>query len=436
MLMLVLLAGLALQPQSHSAQGAAQAPAPIDWRKEEAPLLDLWSQLTFRRDFVKAGEAYFSPDGRKIIFQAVPVPEAGKEPDQHYSMYVADLTRDAEGGPVGITDPKRISPKGSANTCGWFHPKNPNMVLFGCTVEAPLAPNKPGFQVGTNKYVWSFPENMKIVTLDLSTLKAGEEPKPSVLFERPGYCAEGSWDPTGRFVLYANVDPAKQTGEKPDADIYIFDTVTKTHTPIVVAPGYDGGPFFAPGGKRICYRSDRAGNDLLQLYASDLRYESGADGVPAPTGIEREYQLTSNEHVNWGPFWYPSGEFLVYATSEMGHRNYEVFAIRVDEAALSAGASAASDRVGSVTTGAPGFEAGKLTQAPSVAIPNLAKARITNALGADVLPAFSPDGKWMMWTAQRGEVAPGETRPSSQMWIARWRGNDPFAQAAHPAPQK
>lgn len=430
MLMLVLLAGLAMETTQDGAAPAGKVPAaPVatDWRVEEARLLDLWSQLTFRRDFVKAGEAYFSPDGRRIIFQAVPVPEAGKEPDQHYSMYVADLTRDAEGGPVGITDPKRISPKGSANTCGWFHPKNPNLVLFGCTVEPPVAPNKPGFQVGTNKYVWSFPENMKIVTLDLASLKPDQEPHPTVLFERPGYCAEGSWDPTGRFVLYANVDPAKQTGEKPDADIYIFDTVTKTHTPIVVAPGYDGGPFFSPDGQRICYRSDRAGNDLLQLYASDLRYQSGADGVLAPTGIEREYQLTNNEHVNWGPFWNPSGEFLVYATSEMGHRNYEVFAIRVDESILNAAASAASDRVGSVTTGAPGFEVGKLTQAPSVAIPNLAKARVTNATGADVLPAFSPDGKWMMWTAQRGELAPGETRPSSQLWMARWRGVDPFA---------
>ena len=430
MLMLVLLAGLAMGTTQDGAAPAAKAPAaPVatDWRQEEARLLDLWSQLTFRRDFVKAGEAYFSPDGRKVIFQAVPVPEAGKEPDQHYSMYVANLTRDAEGGPVGITDPVRVSPTGSANTCGWFHPKNPNMVLFGCTVEPPVAPNKPGFQVGTNKYVWSFPENMKVVTLDLASLKPGQEPKPTVLFERPGYCAEGSWDPTGRFVLYANVDPVKQTGEKPDADIYIFDTVTKTHTPIVVAPGYDGGPFFSPDGQRICYRSDRAGNDLLQLYASDLRYQSGADGVLAPTGIEREYQLTSNEHVNWGPFWNPSGEFLVYATSEMGHRNYEVFAIRVDDEVLTAAASAASDRVGSVTTGARGFEVGKLTQAPSVAIPNLAKARVTNATGADVLPAFSPDGKWMMWTAQRGELAPGETRPSSQLWIARWRGADLFA---------
>ncbi|MBX3390110.1 MAG: PD40 domain-containing protein [Phycisphaeraceae bacterium] len=425
MLTIVILAGTLFGAMQ---DGGTPAPAQqVDWRKEESRLLDSWKELTSRSEFVKAGEAYFSPNGKRIIFQAVPIPEAGKEPDQHYSMYVADLTRNAGGETTGLSNIRRISPKGSANTCGWFHPKHPDTVLFGCTIEPPLAPNKPGFQVGTNKYVWSFPENMKIVTLDLNSLNEGEEPKPVVLFERPGYCAEASWDLTGRFVLYANVDPAKQTGEKPDADIFVFDTVNKTHTPIVVAPGYDGGPFFAPGGKRICYRSDRAGNDLLQLYASDLRYETGADGVPVPTGIEREYQLTSNEHVNWGPFWHPSGEFLVYATSEMGHRNYEVFAIRVDESALDAAAGAASNLASGVATGAPGFEKGKMVQAPSVAIPDLPHARVTNASGADVLPVFSPDGKGMMWTAQRGEVAAGETKPSSQIWIARWRGADPFA---------
>ncbi len=432
---------LADQPGSGSAPAGTKAPqappAPevVDWQTPESRLLGGWSQLTSRSQFVKAGEAYFSPDGRRIIFQAVPVPPAGVEPDQHYSMYVADLVRDDQAPAPVLSNIRRVSPKGSANTCGWFHPKNPNLVLFGCTIEEPKAPNKPGFQVGTNKYVWSFPENMKIVTLDLSTLKPGTEPSPTPLFERPGYCAEGSWDPTGRFVLYANVDPAKQTGEKPDADIFVYDTVTKAQTPLVVAPGYDGGPFFAPGGKRIIYRSDRAGTDLLQVYASDLRYEKSPDGTQVPTGIEREHQLTGNEHVNWGPFWNPSGEFLIYATSEMGHKNYEVFALRVDEAALSVAASAASDRTGPVVTGAPGFTPGKTTPAPSVAIPDLARARVTFAPGADVLPVFSADGKWMMWTAQRGDVVAGETKPSSQLWIARWLGTDPFA-APSPAPQR
>jgi hypothetical protein len=52
------------------------------------------------------------------------------------------------------------------------------------------------------------------------------------------------------------------------------------------------------------------------------------------------------------------------------------------------------------------------------------KLRVTHAEGADVLPAFSADGKWMMWTSQRGPKAAGEERASSQLWIARWHGRD------------
>ena len=46
------------------------------------------------------------------------------------------------------------------------------------------------------------------------------------------------------------------------------------------------------------------------------------------------------------------------------------------------------------------------------------RMRITNAKGFDGLPVFSPDGKTMMWTAQRGELRGDEGRPSSQLWVA------------------
>jgi hypothetical protein len=401
----------------------------VNWRAADAPLLSHWSQLTFRRDFVKAGEAYFSPNGRRIIFQAVPVPPEGQEPEQHYSMYIADLTRDAEGGPVGISNVRRVSPKGSANTCGWFHPKDENLILFGCTIDPPLAPNKPGFQVGTNKYVWSFPENMKVVTLDLRTLKDGEEPKPTPMFERPGYCAEASWDPSGRYVLYANVDPAKQTGEKPDADIWVYDTSTKAQIPMVIAPGYDGGPFWSPDGSSICYRSDRAGSDLLQLFVSTLRFELDGANRIGLVGILTEYQVTADAHVNWGPYWHPGGESLVFATSRVSHRNYEIMAIEVRDLA---GCSDHARSTHIVQTGAD--PVGTMTTRPGFVVDDRLTRRVTFAGGADVLPVFSRDGRWMMWTAQRGEMIVGETRPSSQLWMARWNA-DPFAgDAAQPNP--
>ena len=59
-------------------------------------------QLT--RDFERAGEAYFSPDGNWIIFQATPKGE------KQYAMYVAKLQRTKAGDITGADTPKRISP--------------------------------------------------------------------------------------------------------------------------------------------------------------------------------------------------------------------------------------------------------------------------------------------------------------------------------------
>jgi hypothetical protein len=377
------------------------APAPvIDWRAAEAPVLTHHVQLTSRDQFLKAGEAYFG-QGDWIIFQAVPVPESGKAPDPFYSMYVAKLTHSADGHITGLEKTQRISPPGSYNTCGWFHPQLPGTVIFASTLGVPSNDQPGGFRVGTRSYVWTFPKETEIVTVGVRDIFAdvvGKNPsyaakgqaQPTVLFSRPDYDAECSYSKDGRFVLYAHVREDRKEGERADADIWIYDTETKLQHPIVVAEGYDGGPFFSPDGKRICYRSDRKKNDLLQLYIADLKFD--ADGVPV--GIQREYQITDNDAVNWAPFWHPSGKFLVYGTSEVGHDNYEIFAIEVDNAKLAAD--------------------GPKSRASST----LRRTPVTHAPGADVLPVFSFDGKTMMWTAQRGPMAPGEQKPSSQLWVA------------------
>lgn len=396
-----------------AAAAPAQPPAPPepipdgDWRAHESMLADA-IQLTTRDRFVKAGEAYFSPDGRWIIFQAVPVPERGAEPDPFYSMYVARLVRSGAGDAItGIEAPIRVSPPGSANTCGWFHPVAPGRVIFGSTIAPPKKDERPGFQVGNNRYIWSFPPEMDIVQIMVEpmfleelerrretaaknglAIDIGRDFNPGLeqVFTRAGYDAECSFSGDGRFVLYANVNP--ETPGEPDADIYVYDTTTREHTPVVVAKGYDGGPFFSPDGKWICYRSDRNGDDKLQIYVAELKFEGGRI-----TGIQREHALTANEHVNWAPYWHPTGSFLVYGSSEVGHRNYEVFRVAFDAGALG--------REGS-------------------ALPT--PERVTHAPGADVLPAFSTDGAWMMWTSQRGPKRDDEQRPSSQLWVARWVG--------------
>lgn len=388
-----------------------------DWAKTEAAVLGQHVQLTSREMFLKAGEAYFSPDGGWVIFQAIPVPAKGTMPDSAYSMYVAKLVV-GEKGPA-LSQITRVSATGSANTCGWFHPTRRGEILFGSTMVPPSDQQKSGFQVGSRKYVWMFPAEMEVVTTVADVVKNdGSSPASKLsglicdgfkgttaVFTRPNYDAECSYDATGRFLLYAHVEDAPSDGKehRADANIYIFDTQTQKHIPIVTAPGYDGGPFFSPDGRSICYRSDRKSNDLLQLFVSDLKFERDEAGVDVPVGIEREYQITANESVNWAPYWHPSGKFLVYGSSEVSHANYEVFAIEFDREKVAAAAASAS------------FQS-------TVIVPDLRRLRVTQAGGADVLPVFSHDGKWMMWTSQRGPKVEGEEKSSSQLWIAEWRG--------------
>ncbi len=344
-----------------------------EWQSDAEPMLSNHAQLTSASMFVKAGEAYFSPKMDWIVFQAIPVPAEGGEPDEHYSMYAAPLKLGSGGEAASIGEPVLLSAPGSANTCGWFHPTEAGVVLFGSTLAPPSEDNVPGYQRDKSSYSWAFPTEMEIVSASI-----GSKLPPKPIFEQPGYTAEGSWSSDGRFILYANVDDARseQLG-RGDADLWVYDRETKVRTPLVTAVGYDGGPFFGPGDKWICYRSDRKGDDLLQLFAAELAY----DDTGAITGIQREVVLSDNGDVNWAPFWHPSGEALLYTSSAHGHFNYEVLAVEFD----------------------PDKAAGELKQ-----------ARVTEAAGFDGLSVFSPDGKWMMWTSQRGEGG------SSQIWIGRF----------------
>ncbi len=64
---------------------AALAADPADWQKAESAHLHNVKQVT--RDFVRAGEGYFSPDGKTIIFQA----EEKDTGNPFYQIFTMDL---------------------------------------------------------------------------------------------------------------------------------------------------------------------------------------------------------------------------------------------------------------------------------------------------------------------------------------------------------
>ena len=359
---------------------AQETPAPDEeWKESEAVWLADPVQLTSHDDFVKAGEGYFSPDGSMIIFQAVEQVAPGNEPDEFYAMFVADTEKDDSGRTKGIKNVRRLSPKGSANTCGWFHPTDPNIVLFASTITAPQEADAPGYQRGSNRYRWQFPPGMRIVAADLRTADGTAKTLESMVGDGTAYVAEGSMSADGRYLVYTTLAQGQ-------GDLFVKDLAKGETVKLITAPGYDGGPFFSPQGDRITYRSDRHGNNLLQLFVADL--DITADG--RITGVRQEHQLTDNTDVNWCPFWHPDGTHLIYGTSAVSHRNYEIFAL-----------DAARDR----------------TSTPPSSRYGTAQRRITFGPGADVLPVFNHDASEMMWTSKRG---PDST---SQLWVAEFVGD-------------
>ena len=220
-----------------------------------------------------------------------------------------------------------------------------------------------------------FPPEMQIVRCDLRTADGTAATLEPVIDDRGAYVAECSLSADGRHLLFCSL-------ESNGGDLFTLDLTTGASCRIVGANGYDGGPFFSPDGKRICYRSDRQGNHLLQLFVSELGFNETGGII----GIEREYQLTDDENVNWCPFWHPNGRFLVYSTSRIGHHNYEIFLVDADP----------GDVAGS--TGTIRYGAGV--------------HRVTHADGSDVLPAFNADGTVMIWSSRRGEAG------TVQLWVA------------------
>lgn len=314
---------------------SAQTTQPAE---RETPLTDI-IQLT--TGFARAGEAYFSPDMTHVIFQASP------ERDAHYQMFLAKVTRDGDRI-VGVGEPMRISEENSRNTCGYFSPDG-KTIIFGSTVgkERPDEAGG-GYKREGRSYVWSFPTGMEIHVAD-NWQRGDYSTKP--LTDNDVYDAECAYSPDGKWICFTR-------GAGKDADLYVMRADGSDAVKVVGAPGYDGGPFFSPDGKRLVYRSDRKGNDLLQIFVADLAFDEAGN----ITGMKEERQLTNDNHVNWGPYWHPGGKHIVYATSVHGHHNYELYLMRDD---------------GTKPT------------------------RITYAPGADVLPVFAPDGKWLMWTSKR-----------------------------------
>jgi TolB protein len=261
--------------------------------KLEAKFFKNAKQLT---NFGQNGEAYFSVDGKNIIFQSI----RGEHP--FYQIYTMNLK-------TGKT--VRISNGKGRTTCAYFHPTK-NKVLFS---SSHLDPNEAK-QVAEEKaylamvkkdpskkrrgYKWSFDPKMDIfeANLDGSGLRR--------LTIEEGYDAEAAYSADGKVIAFSS------TRDNNPGNLFVMDSDGKNVRQLTKTPGYDGGPFISPDMKKVIYRGEFKKKHLLQIYAIDI------DG-------KNKTQLTNNNDVNWAPYWFKDSKHIIYTTSRHGHANFELY---------------------------------------------------------------------------------------------------------------
>src|SRR3990172_4274251 len=308
----------------------------------------------------RAGEGYFSPDGKRMVFQSE------REPgNPFYQIYELDLT-------TGET--KRLSPGKGKTSCGFFQ-GHTGTVLFGSTHHDPRSEEQQKAELEMRaggkerRYAWDYDPEM-----DLYVYRAapGELTR---LTEVRGYDAEGSYSPDGDWIVFSSMRDAYnreltseekrilETNPAYFAEIYIMRADSSGATRLTRTPGYDGGPFFFPNGERIIFRRFDADGLIADVYSMK------------PDGTDVQ-QITDFSSMSWAPYVHPSEEYLFFASNKLGFENFEIFLV---------------DTLG-----------------------RKEPVRVTHTDGFDGLPVPSPDGEQLSWTSNRGSGGGG------QIFIAQW----------------
>ncbi len=249
-----------------------------------------------------AGEAYFSPNGKTIIFQATP------EGQSEYQIYTLDLkTRKL----------RMVSTGRGACTCADYRPDG-RKIIFASTH---LGPNfgQVEEQKESGGYKWFFNEHMDIFEADPdgSNLRR--------LTDAPGYDAEGTYSPDGKHIVFTS----QRDG---DLEIYVMDADGGNQRRFTNGKGYDGGAFFSPDGKTILYRGDRRNDGKMDLQLRIVNVQV-RDSNLAPAS---DRAITDNPVFNWCPYWHPSGKCFIFtqvdhaAWSKGTRPNYDLFMMSLD----------------------------------------------------------------------------------------------------------
>jgi TolB protein len=291
-------------------------------------------------------EAYFSHDGKRLIFQST---RDGRSCDQQYLMNV-------DGSGV-----RRVSNGRGKTTCGYFMSGDRNIFYASSDALEKDCPPRPDASKG---YVW------RLDPFDIYTSRADGSRRRRVT--RFGvYTAEGVLSPDGRKIVFTSLKGG-------DLDIYVMNIDGTGLRQLTHEIGYDGGPWWSPDGKQIVYRANHPATESEMTAYKDLL----AQRLVRPNKMDlwlmdadggHKRQLTRLGAASFGPSWTPDGKRIIFSSNhhtdpKLG--NFDLFLISPDGSGLE---------------------------------------QVTTASTFDGFPMFSPDGKKIVWASNRHDTNPHET---------------------------
>src|SRR5262245_4463169 len=325
----------------------------------------------------RAGEGYWSPDGKRLVFQSE------REPgNPFYQIYVVDLSS-------GET--KRISPGLGKTTCAFFRPGT-DEIEYASTHADPKSKQYQDEELAfrasgkERRYSWDYDPEMDIYAYNESTgtLKR--------LTTARGYDAEASYSPDGQWIVFSSMRSAydhpltdkekKSLEENPSnfAEIYLMKADGTGQKRLTNVWGYDGGPFFLHDGTRIVWRRFDEQGLIADVWTMKI---DGSD----------QKRITDFKSMSWAPYEHPSGQYFIFASNKLGFENFELFI---------------ADAAG--------------TKEP---------VRVTYTDGFDGLPVPSPDGRQLAWTSSRA----GGGSSAGQLFLAQWN-HEKALEAVRSAPPR
>jgi TolB protein len=263
-------------------------------------------QLTFGGS---NAEAYFSWDGRTLIFQST---RQGHACDQIFVMNV-------DGSDVRLVSTGR-----GRTTCSFFLPGNQRIIYASTHARSAACPPKPDRSRG---YVWAlYDYDIYIGNADGTDLTR--------LTDNPRYDAEGAVSPDGKTIVFTSLRAG-------DLDIYTMDTTGGNVKRLTFEKGFDGGPFFSWDGSTIVYRAyhpkapeDVAAYDRL-LSKDRLRPHQAEIFLMKADGTHKR-QLTHNGAANWAPAFHPNGRQIIFSSNlhAPGTRSFDLYLVNIDGTGL------------------------------------------------------------------------------------------------------